>query len=232
MAHWRIEKIDKQAFLDQFKEMLRARDETLADSAEGLEGLRKVWEGRISYTEKLILLDTGTFALSLSFLGALGSHSAAKSLPYLFLPTIYSAWASLLVSILCGGVHNLLKVLALEQLFGAASALKREYRAEDHSRRFSKSASLLSGKLVPDPGEEAEEIDMGEFFSLAAKIVADEYKKTAEEARRLQTEFGAMAKRGIRAADKLNFMSLVGTVFALSLLAAAALQSAWVLLQK
>ena len=92
MGTLHIEPFDKQAFLDHFDELLRAREETLDEGDAQLDRLLKVWEARLACAEKLILLDAGTFALTLTFLSGLTvSHSAVRSLPHGFLTTVYCA---------------------------------------------------------------------------------------------------------------------------------------------
>jgi hypothetical protein len=76
---------------------------------------------RISFFEKLILLASGTFAHSLTFLSTLHSHSHEMSPRPLVLGISYlkSAWVLMLVSILFSWVHNLIRTSELETLFSS-----------------------------------------------------------------------------------------------------------------
>ncbi|HEX7362814.1 MAG TPA: hypothetical protein VF283_20170 [Bryobacteraceae bacterium] len=232
MAQWRIENIDKQAVKDHFNAMLSAQERTITDSSENLEGLRRVWEPRIAFIEKLILLNTGMFALSLSFLGALGSHAAAKSLPHFFLPILYVAWGFLLSAVICGGIHNLMIVRAMEQAFISAGSLRREYRAGDQARWLMRTFGFLTGKIVPDEGENAEEIDISQVGATLQKVALDEFNKATKKAQEQREKSSEAAKQMAGVASRYSSFSLVATFVALICLALAAWQSAWVLLQK
>src|SRR6266478_8910375 len=97
-------------FDSQFSE-LNAEWFALRDSMfKDLHGFHGILENtyvmRISFFEKLILLASGTFALSLTLLSSLHSH-AMSARPLVGIRYLESAWVLMLVSVLFSGVHNL-----------------------------------------------------------------------------------------------------------------------------
>jgi len=145
MAKFHIENLNAKAFSEHFAEMLRVHERTIVDSAGGLEGARRVWEARVAFTEKLILLDTGMFALTLSFLGAIGSHAAAKSLSPFSTDRIRGVGVSASRRNLRRSPQFLI-VRALEHLFIVAASVRNEYRFKDCARMLKKTFSFLKGR--------------------------------------------------------------------------------------
>jgi hypothetical protein len=123
MARWESEPFDKQRLIETYAEIVRGREKETENAAQSLETIRKVWEPRLAFTEKLIVLNTGMFALTFSYLGALGSH-AAESLSQAFLPVICAAWVSLLVAIVTGACTTC-RFRAPSRIFSSHSAVCR-----------------------------------------------------------------------------------------------------------
>jgi hypothetical protein len=229
MGTWRFERLDKQAVLDHFSELLLAREQDLLDADSNFERLLKLWEMRIAFVEKLILLDTGTFALTISFLANIGSHTKANQLSPEFMPMLYLSWACLLLAIIVGGLHNRRRIAGIENLFVINASRKREYRAEDTARRFKRTASFLNGELTT---EEGEVIDMGALFVEANRVLQAEYREAIKGLRKKQNDARDVLMRQSKIAARMDFGALVLTFLALLLLACLAAQSAWVLLQR
>ena len=62
-----------------YEEWSRVRDTTLEEAHQSVDRAIKLTEVRTSFFEKLILLATGSFALSLTFLGTLHRHTEQGS---------------------------------------------------------------------------------------------------------------------------------------------------------
>jgi hypothetical protein len=99
-------------------EWLALRDSTFKDMHEFTDSLKSTYGMRISFFEKLILLSSGTFALSLTLLGSLHGH-APSAKPLVGSRYLESAWVLMLVSILFSWAHNLIRSAELETLFSS-----------------------------------------------------------------------------------------------------------------
>jgi hypothetical protein len=114
---------DWQGLQDFFREFRELRRSQLDNASSVLENCFKVNQAGASFYEKLILLDGGTIALSLSLLGA---HATGGHLPkYSLYCFVCPAWVLLLVSIFfcwhrIAQFHNLNKILV--QQFSAFSS--------------------------------------------------------------------------------------------------------------
>lgn len=90
-------------FDSQFEELTtewRTLRNLTIEVAGGFRGSwEKMFEMRISFFDKLILLSSGTFALSLTMLGSLHSHAASGN-PLVGIGYLKRAWVLMLVSIL------------------------------------------------------------------------------------------------------------------------------------
>lgn len=222
---WRIENPNKEAMSENFDEILKAREVTLGDSEAQFDRFTKIWEMRIAFIEKVILLDTGTFALSLTFLASVGSHSAARSVSQSFLHTLVTAWLFLLFSILMGGIHNRLRMASITRIFLMNAALRKEYRTEDHARRFARTSSLLTGTLTPSNGEP---LDLSVVFKAANDYIQAERKKDVDSARDQQNEARESASKYEKTASWMELGTILLTVAALLVLGKAAADIAWV----
>jgi hypothetical protein len=111
-----------QDFESQFSELnaewFALRDSMFKDAHGFRAGLENAYGMRISFFEKLILLASGTFALSLTFLSSIHGH-ATTGQPLVGIRYLESAWVLMLVSILFSWVHNLIRATELETLFNS-----------------------------------------------------------------------------------------------------------------
>ena len=114
---WKLPPFNREAFLAHWQEILQHRERELDDNRTLFDQFSKVAELRIAFIEKLMLVNTGTFALSLTFLAALGTHSAARFASSSFLPKLYMSWGLLICSLLVGGLHNKRRTSIVELLF-------------------------------------------------------------------------------------------------------------------
>lgn len=113
----RSEDFDTQ-FSELNAEWFALRDSMFKD-LHGFSGsLENAYVMRISFFEKLILLASGTFALSLTLLSSLHSH-ATSGRPLVGVRYLEGAWILMLVSILFSWVHNLIRSSELEALFNS-----------------------------------------------------------------------------------------------------------------
>ncbi len=229
---WHIEGLKKDAFLAHFNDLLKARDVTLDDTEAMFDRLTKLWEMRIAFIDKVILLDTGTFALSLTFLASVGSHSVARAFSGPFLHTLYAAWALLFLSILLASWHTRQRMAAIESVFVMNASLKREYRTEDRARRFGRTTGFLTGTVTPDQGGDEEPLDVGAMFKSANEVLQGEYKKVMEGAREQQKSARELVAKHSGLASLLEWATILVTIAALLLLGKAAAQIAWVFFQK
>jgi hypothetical protein len=109
------EPVDLNKVGEVFAEFKEIEATIFSDLWSTFERTLKVWQLRIAFAEKLILLNTGTFALSLTFLGSFGQHTAARQ-AFHNIWFLYSAWACLFLSISAAAWHNQLIIAASDRL--------------------------------------------------------------------------------------------------------------------
>jgi hypothetical protein len=172
---------DWQGMQDFFKEFREVRRSHLENAKSILENCFKVNQAGASFYEKLILLDGGTIALSLSLLGAHapGSHISKAALYWFVCP----AWVLLLLSIYCcwhriTQFHNTNKTL-VQQFVALSSAYYLHYLGT-LTTRFSR---LAQGEIRI----ETEKHDFSAFMS----DLATGLRKTGDEE---NTRFAALVK--------------------------------------
>ncbi len=229
MGQMHIHSFDREKIKAFYEELVGARRSTIEDSRSEFERVLRLWELRVGFTEKLILLDAGTFALTLSFLGALGSHSAARHASPFLLPILYIAWGFLLISIVCGGLHNIFRMLSAEHLMVVIASVGKQYRYEEDAHRFQRMMGLMKGTIKTDDGEE---IDIDAFIDSLSAAGAGESQKQSTAAEQQAKKFRTRLTSVTRCVVSLEATAVLGTVIALLLLAIVAGQSAWILLQK
>jgi hypothetical protein len=199
--------LDKQAIADFVRgvaEMRRARLENVSAVAEQCI---KINENGASYYEKLLLLDGGTIALSLTLLGALATRTPGEHVPRIaFFCCVCPAWVLLLTSIFCcrslmASFHNINRNL-VEQV-----SLK-------HSSDLAVELSHLSAKLSKNlQGEirlETETYDISWFFgglsSLLSKEAAEGQKKINELTQRAAK---VEMRRAAKIATRSTYLALI-----------------------
>jgi hypothetical protein len=143
-----------------------------------LERAFRLHENGASFYEKLILLDGGTIALSLTFLGVLIAHTPDGHLPKQpFLWLVCPAWVLLLISICCCwyrivSFHNLNGTL-LQQMCALSSGFYLQYLGIVADRV----SVAMHGELRL--GQET--VDLSQFFSQISaafrKMASDENSK-------------------------------------------------------
>jgi hypothetical protein len=113
---------ESQDFDSRFSELntewFALRDSMFKDMHGFSGGLEHNYGIRISFFEKLILLASGTFALSLTLLSSIHGHATSVQ-PLVGIHYLESAWVLMLVSILFSWIHNLIRATELETLFNS-----------------------------------------------------------------------------------------------------------------
>jgi hypothetical protein len=188
-------------FLTAITELREAQFSHLTSASALAETIVKVNENGASFYEKIILFDSATIVLSLSFLGALSSHMPGGHLPrhpitWLLCPS----WALFLFSIYFFSRHIVtfhnLNVRLVKQLSSLSSSVHYGHIAS----LIRKASQLVEGEIITknDPP-----IDVGELFSAASealqKIAVDEGKaieKLIEESTKESRSSGAWARLG------------------------------------
>lgn len=199
--------LDKQAIADVVRgvgEMRRARFENFRAV---VEQCIKINENGASYYEKLLLLDGGTIALSLTLLGALTTRTTGGHVPRIaFFCCVCPAWALLLTSIFCcrrlmASFHNINRSL-VEQVSLVHSS--------DLATELSHLSNKLSKNLDGEIRLEEETHDISWFFGGLSTLLSRE----AEEGRNKISELTQRAARvEIRKAAKIatgsTFLALI-----------------------
>lgn len=189
--------LDKQAsenFVRGFGELRHARFDSFRAV---IEQCMKVNENGASFYEKLLLLDGGTIALSLTLLGALAAHPPDGHIPKAaFFWCVCPAWALLLTSIGCcrrlmGLFHSINRNL-VEQV----SLMHSNNLALDLSGLSSKVSKGLQGELILD----AETHDLSWFFGGLSKLLE---KEAGAALNRINELAGRAAKAETKTAAKV-----------------------------
>lgn len=198
---------DWEALQNFFREFRELRRSHIDNAAVLLENCFKVNQASASFYEKLILLDGGTIALSLSLLGAHASGHIPKQAFYCL---VCPAWVLLLFSILCSGariaqIHNVDKNLA--QQFAALSAA---YYLQYFGILTTKFSKLTQGKIRI----ESEEHDFSSFMSGLAALIT----KTATETQKQLSDLVKHATEADESTSRLARLAVRATQAAFILL--------------
>jgi hypothetical protein len=168
-----------------------------------------------SLWEKFILLDVGTIALSITFLGYLISHGAGGHQPkWAVVGLLCPAWLLLLISIVCCWIqikscHNCNSLL-LQQL--STRTMGQHYG--DISLLLNRMAGLCDGQLMNGN----EKIDVSNIFSEAATYVGhlsrDQFSKWEEVAARATENTRGVNRYAVSAIRYTIFAFLLLVIFA------------------
>jgi len=199
-AFLHIKAANVQAIRDLYREMREARRSRLEWASSILERSMRLNENGASFYEKWMLLDAGTIALSVTFLGGLLSHTPGGHLPTQpILCLVCPAWALLLTSIYCcwmsiASFHKFNKLL-LEGFCAVLSDYELQYLGILMER--------ASGALQGEIKLETEQIDfskllvgMGAWFKSKASDEACRYGaliQTATESDQKTTPYKRIA---------------------------------------
>jgi hypothetical protein len=201
--------LDRQAIADFVRGVAEMRRARLENFRAVVEQCIKVNENGASYYEKLLLLDGGTIALSLTLLGALATRTPGAHVPRIaFFCCVCPAWVLLLASIFCcrslmASFHNINRNLVEQVSLMHSSDLAVE---------LSQLSAKLSKNLQGEIRVETETHDISWFFGGLSSLL----NKEAEEGRNKINELTQRAaKVEIRKAAKVATGS---TSFALMLL--------------
>lgn len=130
----------------------------------------KLTNQRIGFFEKLIILDAGTFALTLTFLGALSSRIPSTVPAGIHLSLMYWGWILLLMSILFSWLHNWACYTYNGKLLRTDINRAAAKRAEAISTFNTRLAKLVEGET--DLGDT--KLSFSRFFEGFGKLLKDE----------------------------------------------------------
>jgi hypothetical protein len=197
------EQVGKVASL--YEEWSCARDGMLEEVHRSLDIAIKLTEMRSGFFEKLILLATGSFALSLTFLGSLNKHAQGTPLSALYY--LKGSWVLLITCILFGWLHNLYRTASIERL--SLAAIKTLTGS-----RFAVTQTFLSRASSIFKDSQTDQVDLREFFALGAA----QMKELADDAVKQTQKFSDDASLVSRHADRLGSITILSIVFAFILL--------------
>lgn len=182
----------------------------------------KLTEQRIGFFEKLIILDAGTFALTLTFLGALSSHIPRPVPTGIHLSLMYWGWILLLISILFSWVHNWACYTYNSKLLRTDISRAAAKRAEIISTFHTRLAKLVEGEMNLGDAN----LSFSTFFEGLGALLKSESKAHNLQIQQLEKSF-------TDSLTVINFCSLTAiltTLLAFSLVLVFALLSSWILL--
>ncbi len=152
------------------------------DLVSSFERVVKVWQMRVAFAEKLILLDTGTFALSLTFLSSFGQHTAAAQ-AFRNIGFVYLAWACLLLSILAAAWHNKLMVAASIRLAALPEIYSNQQRSIKAMGWAAKLSNIVRGRFTVEREDGVrEEIDFSTLAGELNSVVSRTFGRQAADA--------------------------------------------------
>lgn len=191
----RLKGSDLKGIEELLREFMGARRLQLESMLSMTDRAIRSNEGGAHHYERLIILDGGTIALSLTLLGALISHSPGGLPRVPFLLLVCPAWALLLVSIYCcvrqiARFHSCNKSL-IEQ----AGSLFSDFHLQYFGILMDKAANVMKGEI--QAGTETLDLSdlfskTSEWFTKAAKVESDKFnalvQKMAEDSQRRDRE--------------------------------------------
>lgn len=143
-----------QASTEQLKKLTELRQDMesyersqVAEWHTATDRLIKTSELRISFYERLILVASGSFALSLTFMGSLQRHASQSPAltPLLATGRLKAAWILLLMCIVFSWLHNLYRYVTVDSLSAlTATNVAVKQRTWEHNL-VKRSAGLFKG---------------------------------------------------------------------------------------
>ena len=200
-----IEQAEKA--LPLYEEWSSARNAMLAEAQKIVDYSIRTTEMRTAFFEKIILLATGSFALSLTFVGSLHRHAAPQEAPLSALRSLEAAWMLIFACIVLSWFHNLYRCASIERL--STAALQSLIAS-----RFAVTQSFMSRTSSVFKNVKAEDVNLEEFFELGATYMKQLSKDSLEQVER----FGKDATRISRQADRLGSLALLTLIVAFFLL--------------
>jgi hypothetical protein len=200
-----------EALADCYRQLVEEHRSFMQSVSSGVERSLNLNEKGASVYEKLILLDGGTIALSLTFLGDFISHTSMIHLPrQSFLWLVCPAWLLLLFSMLC--CWRCIKAFHIvnRKLHEQSSVLAADFHLRLMGNEMDRSSHLLRGELKVG----AQTFDLSQFISALAssltKIASEQYAK-----------YDALVKEAAEGAREMNRparMAILSTTLAFVLL--------------
>jgi hypothetical protein len=159
-----------------FLELARDCDSALREEAQEMRERADIIlahnQQQSGFFEKLILLDTGAFALTLTFLGALGSHIHKPS-PSFHLGWMYVGWLLLIVSVVLCWVENYFAYAQTVQMHNAAATQTAARRVKAKGLIIARFGQLATGSV----DVEGAKIDVSKLYQSVAQIINQEFRR-------------------------------------------------------
>src|SRR6267154_4689386 len=192
---------DVQAIIDFSREFMAARESHIGNASSILERAFKSNENAASFYEKVILFDSATIALSLSFLGYMTSHQASHIPRVAFLWLVCPAWGLLLSSIYCCSMrvtafHNTNTAL-LQQFSGLSSNFYHQH--------FGILFNRISTRIKSGVRGQNQSLDLKQMFSQFAALMM---KQADEE----NAGVANMVNEVVQVERKATPFALIGTL--------------------
>jgi hypothetical protein len=191
-----------EALADCYRQLVEEHRSLMQSVSSGVERSLNLNEKGASFYEKLILLDGGTIALSLTFLGAFISRTPVIHLPrQSFLWLVCPAWLLLLGSILCCWRCITAFHIVNRKLHEQFIVLAADFHLRLMGAQIDRSSHLLRGELKLG----ALTFDLSQFISALGssltKIVSDQYAK-----------YDALVKEAAESSRKMNRPARMATL--------------------
>lgn len=208
VAHMKLNVVDVPGFLDTYREMIEERRLYLARLQSQTQQMCAVNEQAAGFYEKLVLLDGGTIALSLTFLGSLLSRTVPYHLPRsVFASLVCPAWCFLLLSIF----HSWKRISALLNINASLVAQLCLISDSFHYLWLGVLVKRMSSLTKGELSIGGEEKDFSQLFSKMGEALTD----SESESKKLTTlieraaEIGKTTEFNARAASVLTTVALI-----------------------
>jgi hypothetical protein len=198
----RIELADLAAAKEVVREFEEHSRYVVESAAAGVERIFRVHEHGAGFYEKLILLDGGTIALSLSLLGSLLSHSPGVHLPKTsFLWLVCPAWGLLLISVYCSWIRIISFQNINVSLAKQVSAQSSDFNLQMLGRIATRMSKAVKG-----------EIRLGEDHLDLNAALAQIATSTADAAREQQRQVQKLIDQANREANRTKIYARVALI--------------------
>jgi hypothetical protein len=221
-----IHSFDLQKVKDVYANLIRRQEADLTDTEAAVERIRANQIARVSFFEKLIVLDTGTFALTISFLSILGSHSGASQIR---LSLLYVGWFSILMSVALAAIHNWISLIKVDNDTHIITRMFSSFRNDLKAQHAAQYAKIFQGRVTDEDGSEV--LDLGLLFNAMASVIPPQYRAAANKDRTEAEEAQKRSTAGHRITGWSGRLAILTSFIALLIFLIWTMQNSWVLLQ-
>jgi len=196
-----------------YRQLRETASKDLDETRHMADEFVRIAEMRISFSEKIILLASGTFALSVTFLGSLQRHSPSSGMAATW--CLKSAWVLILVCIFLSWLHNRHRSYFIESIIVAEVARARSYYENQKALLWQRAANAFKGVESP-------ELSVSAFFDAVANTV----QKSSVDAEKLRDRMADTARKTMRTSNKLGDWAMLAIACAFVLMLVFAVKNA------